>query len=174
MEDIDIVLNNSNTSNLHVDLVSTCPSIPSSKSENAAATDDGHLPHGGEHRVPPQYTESATVELPLSKHIVQHHQKPQVVQIRRGVHPLRSSHNFGAYIRAKSQNVVDNLHKAESGGRGVGDGGFGHSEGGWVAAPDNVVEVEVEVAELLCFHAHFFHGHFSREFLRHNRGDHEI
>ena len=69
---------------------------------------------------------------------------------------MGSSYQLGAGLGSHSQGIVHRKHRAEHRRRLVGHGGLSDSHGGGFRAADDVVEVEVEVAELLFLEAHRF------------------
>lgn len=153
MEHVDIVLHNSIPC-LNIKRVSLGLTIPTCKPEKPAPAHDRHLPHGGKHRIPPQHAERAAIILPLLEHQVHHHQKPNLVLGCRGINPLGFTHELGARVGACGQRVVGHHDEPKSRGGLVGHLGLGDFHSSGLLAADNVMEVEVKVAELLLFETH--------------------
>jgi len=143
MEHIHVILYNSfyRTERMRLGL-----SIPSREPEQLAAAHHRHLPHGGGHRVPPKHGEGAPVVLPFGEGEVHGHEEPKLALRRRGVDPLRPSHNLGGGFGLFRQGVVHHDHRTEERRGLVGGRGRRDSHRGLVLATDNVMEEEVEVA----------------------------
>lgn len=150
MENINVVLHHGVVGAV-IHLVSPRLSIPTSKSEKPAAADDRHLSHGGGHRVPPQDAQITSVVLPFNKREIHNHQEPKFRLRRRGVQSLSSSQQFRPDFRPLRQRIVRHHHRAEQSPRRVGRprrrSDDQHRRG--IPAAEDVVEVEVEVAQLL-------------------------
>ncbi|RDX65675.1 hypothetical protein CR513_55649, partial [Mucuna pruriens] len=146
MEHVDVVLHNSIPC-LDIKRMSLGLSIPTCEPESPASSDDWHLPHGGEHRIPPQQAECAAIVLPFREC------QPRLVLGRRSVNSLGLSDRFGSRLWARCQWVVGHHEESEKRGGIVGHLGLGHFDRGGLWATDNVVEVEVKVAELLLLEA---------------------
>ena len=131
-------------------------SIATSKSEKPTAADDRHLPHPREYCVSSQDTETTAVIFAIHERKSQRHQESHFLLRRRCIYSLRSSYKLGAGFGSHSQRIVHHKHRAEKRRRFVGHGSVGDFHGGGFCAGDDVMEVEVEVAELLCLEAHPF------------------
>ncbi|KAK3437921.1 hypothetical protein EUGRSUZ_C02556 [Eucalyptus grandis] len=165
MEDINIVIYDG-VPGLAVHRVRLCLCVPAGEPEEPAPADDGHLPHTGEHRVPAEHAQRAPVVLPLSEHVVLHHEQPNVVLRRQRVDTLGPPDLLGAHLGAFGQWVIDHDHGPEPCGRRVGHLGLSDAHGGRVAPAHDVVEVEVEVAQLLLLEPELLGEEAAREGVR--------
>ena len=147
MHDSNIVLNNGIPSP-HINPVSLGQSVPARKPEQPAAADHRHLPHRPHRRVAAEHRQHAAIILSHGEVEVHRLQEPQLLLRSTGVHPLGAPDARRVRVRARSQPVVHHGDHAKHGaGRGVG--GARDADGSRVAAADDVVEVEMEVAQLL-------------------------
>ncbi|KAF8035583.1 hypothetical protein BT93_C1574 [Corymbia citriodora subsp. variegata] len=165
MEDINIVLHDG-VPGLAVERVRLCPCVPAGEPKGPAPADDRHLPHAGGHRVPAEHAQRAPVVLPLAEHVVLHHEQAEFVLRRQRVDPLGPPHLLGAHLGAFGQRVVDHDHGAEPRGRRVGHLGLGDAHGGRVGPAHDVVEEEVEVAQLLLLEPELLREEAPREGMR--------
>uniref|UniRef100_F6HLG0 Uncharacterized protein n=1 Tax=Vitis vinifera TaxID=29760 RepID=F6HLG0_VITVI len=121
------------------------------------AADDQHLPHLSEDGVSAQNIKSTIVILALHENKIQHHQQAYFRLQRRCV--LGFSHHLGVRFGSLGQEIVHHEHRR----RLVGHGGLSNSHGDGFRGADNVVEVEVEVAELLFVETHRYGRNFFGE-----------
>ncbi|KAH0452901.1 hypothetical protein IEQ34_017225 [Dendrobium chrysotoxum] len=139
MHDMDIILHDSVTVG-EIKPNGPRQGIAPREAEEPAAADDGHLPHWVERRVATQYGEDAAV--------IHGHEEAQLLLGRPGVHALGPAHWLRLRVGAFGQKIVHYGYNSEE-RKGLAAGGrFGDWHCGGVAASDDIVEVEVEVAEL--------------------------
>lgn len=148
MEHVNVVLHDGVTS-VEIQRVGLGVCVATREPERAAPANDGHLPDRIEHLVPSQQAQVASVIFPFHERQVHHHQQAQLVLGSRRVYSLGLAHELGLGVRPNGERIVHHHHGPERRLGGVGHGGLRHPHGGGIAAADDVVEVEVEVAQLL-------------------------
>lgn len=144
--DIDVVLH-TGVPRLDIKRPSPGLSVASSEAEQPTAAQDRQLPHRLEDAVPPENAQGAAVVLPGREGEVEDHQQRRLGLGGKGIDALGPAHGPRPQLWALSEGIVDHDRGPEPGGRPLG--GLGHPDRGGVGAAHDVVEVEVEVAQLL-------------------------
>ncbi|KAL1090581.1 hypothetical protein V6Z11_D07G099100 [Gossypium hirsutum] len=128
---------------------------PRAKWEKAATADDRHLPHRREHRVPPQRLRALQLYLPSTKasSLPLTNQQRLALRMRKSPCAFPTSLEFRSGSR---QRVINHHDSAETSLGFVRQGCTGDPDSSGISSADDVVEVEVKMAEFLSFEAEVF------------------
>ncbi|CAL9098953.1 unnamed protein product [Musa textilis] len=148
MRDEEIVLDDG-VAGVGVEAVRLGLGVAAGQPEQPAPAHHRHLPHAGEHRVPPQNGYRAPVVLPLYEGEVHGHEQRRLLLGDEGVESLSPADEPRGQLRPQSHGVVHHHHHAERGGRRVRRGGLRHAHRARARPADHVVPVEPQVAQLL-------------------------
>lgn len=122
-------------------------SIASGESEDASATNDGHLSVLLRYGVPPEHAQWASSVVPFLESEVDEHEGAQIVERGQAKEPLGPPNGLGAELRAFRHGIVHD----ESGAEAVGDvlGGVDDLHDGGVVGGSKIMVEEVDVGLLL-------------------------
>lgn len=121
--------------------------VAAGETEEAGAADDRHLAHVVERWVAAHHGERATVVVAFGEDEVHDLEESNFGEVRRGVEALRPTDRPRRRLRPLRQQVVHDADHAEEGPGGHRLDGVDDASGGGVAAPDDVVEEEVQVGD---------------------------